>query len=912
MGLEGALVAGNRSLPARSRAERVLGVLTEDGRGLVVLLAAYTVVFSVCVFWAPRGAVSSIVSNLASLVPGLAAIVLVRRTVYAPGLGAAARRAWRWLAWSFAVFWLGDAVFTGMKVARAGGLVGASAADALYLASYPVALVGLLTLRRGGPGTEDRAAFSLDAVMVVLAGGIVSWQLFVQPTLADPHGEMEGITALAYVVADVGLIVALAVTAIGASARFTPPFVLLGLGLLVRFGANGLYWYDILLGPPGWASAGAAALYAVAWAVFGLSAHAYRGAGAGEERQAGPGSAAVSLVPTIAAAIGYAVLARGVVDRLSLDLGVLVFVGVTLTGALLLRQLVAVRAGARLAAERAARANEARFRSLVENASDMILLVGEGGRIRFHTPSAERYFGRDVDGAPLLDLVHPDDRQVAQALVSDAFARPGTTCGAEWRVSPDGEEWQFVEARANAVPGDPHLSGTVLTLRSVHERKVLEERLAYQAFHDPLTRLANRVLFAERLEHALQRARRGSRAVSVIFVDLDDFKNVNDSLGHEAGDELLVELARRVLGCVRVGDTAARLGGDEFAVLVEESGAPETALGVAERLQKAVRVPFGVAGREIVLGASMGIASSGHGETAGDLLRNADVAMYRAKHGGKGQVVRFEAAMHAAVAERLELEGDVRGALSRGELALVYQPIVALATGRVVGAEALLRWDHPARGRLGPAEFFAVAESAGVMPEIEAWVVEEACRRAGEWPVLDEPGQLPLLSVNVSARLLAGPDLVAMVERAAAASRLPPGRLVLEITEGAAVGDAPNTFRAMRRLRATGVRLALDDFGTGYSSLGYLGQMPVDVLKLDKRFVDGVAGGVDGHLLTRGILDLARALGKLVVAEGIERPEQAARLREHGCTLGQGFLFSRPVEADALRALLEADLAQPA
>jgi diguanylate cyclase (GGDEF)-like protein len=462
--------------------------------------------------------------------------------------------------------------------------------------------------------------------------------------------------------------------------------------------------------------------------------------------------------------------------------------------------------------------------------------------------------------------------------------------------------WRLVEARANAGPGDPHLAGTVLTLRSVHERKILEERLAYQAFHDPLTNLANRVLFTERLEHALVRARRGTRAVSVVFVDLDDFKDVNDSLGHAAGDQLLVELSGRLLGCVRAGDTAARLGGDEFAVLVEDGGGLAEALQVAGRVQRAVRLPFVVAGREIVLGASLGLASSaGAGETAGDLLRDADVAMYQAKRAGKGRVVVFEPGMQAAVRARLELEADLRGAVERGELALVYQPIVALATGRVVGAEALVRWDHPARGRQRPGDFLVAAEAAGVMPAIEAWVIGEACREAAAWPILDEIGQLPLLTVNVSACRLASADLVQTVERAIAASRLPRGRLVLELTEGAAVEDAPTTFRAMRRLRATGVRLAIDDFGTGYSSLAYLRDMPVDILKLDKVFVDEVAAESNAHLLTRGILDLARALGKLVVAEGIERDEQAARLCEYGCTLGQGFAFSRPVEADEIQ-----------
>jgi Amt family ammonium transporter len=391
----------------------------------------------------------------------------------------------------------------------------------------------------------------------------------------------------------------------------------------------------------------------------------------------------------------------------------------------------------------------------------------------------------------------------------------------------------------------------------------------------------------------------------VLFVDLDDFKNVNDSYGHAAGDQLLVEVSRRLVACVRAGDTAARLGGDEFAVLLEEGGGVAEAREVADRVAEAIRAPFVLAGREIVLGASLGIAAGeGSGETAGDLLRNADVAMYRAKAAGKGQVVVFEASMQTAVRERLELEADLRGALGRGELALLFHPIVLLASGRIVGAEALLRWNHPRRGQLRPAEFFPAAETGEALLEIGAWVVDEACRLARQWPITDMPGRLPLVCVNVSPRLFATRDFVSRVEGAIAAASLPAGRLVLEMTEGAAVEDAATTFATMRRLKAMGVRLAIDDFGTGYSSLSYLQDLPVDVLKLDKLFVDGLRGAGRSRLLTRGILDLARALGKLVVAEGIEHAEQAERLQELGCTLGQGFLFSQPVGADVIEARL--------
>jgi diguanylate cyclase (GGDEF)-like protein/PAS domain S-box-containing protein len=892
------------------------GFLTRDGRLPVFLLALYVVAFAFWLLWAPVGVpVVNILNNLGGLVPGVGALWLSRRTASDSTLAPQLRRGWRWLTASFALFWLGDAAFLLLKIVRAGGLVGASLADVLYLASYPVALVGLLTLRSARHSREERTAFWLDAAMVALGGGVLAWQVFLRPTLADPRWDSEALTAAAYVSADVTLLVVLAITGLRTPGRPALPGMLLGLGLVVRFCANGLYWYDVLLGPPGAASAGAAALYNVAWLVLGTTAYAQRLGGTSvAPPEAKPRPA--SYVPTAAAAIGFVVLAVSVANRLSLDIGVLVFVGVALTAAVLARQLVAVRAGARLAAERAARANEARFRSLVENASDIILVVGEDASIRFHTPSAERLFrrkGHEIDGASLLDVVHHEDREIARALVAEAIARPGTTPAAEWRVMGQGEDGHFVEARANCVPDDPFLAGAVLTLRGIHERKVLEERLAHQAFHDPLTNLANRLLFTERLEHALQLARRGARAVTVIFIDLDDFKNVNDTLGHAAGDQLLVELSRRLIGCVRTGDTAARLGGDEFAVVVEEGGGLDGVWPIADRLKQAVARPFAVDGREIVLSASLGIASSaGTGETAGDLLRNADVAMYRAKSEGKGRMVLFEASMQAAVRERLDLEADLRGAVDRGELALLYQPIVALASGRIVGAEALLRWSHPTRGLLRPADFFAAAESAGAMPAIEAWVVQEACRCAGEWPALDDAGGLPMLAVNATAGLVASPDFVQRVEKALAASGLPAGRLVLELTEGAAVQDAPTTFRAMRRLRAAGVRVAIDDFGTGYSSLSYLRDMPVDILKLDKLFVESVADESDAHLLTRGILDLARALGKLVVAEGIERPEQAERMREYGCTLGQGYLFSRPVEARELMDRLRADAASSA
>jgi diguanylate cyclase (GGDEF)-like protein/PAS domain S-box-containing protein len=882
-------------------------------------LAVLVVFTALLVAWQarmpPARPVANILANVGGLVPGALAVWLCSVTARSRRLGPRARHSWMWMAASLFAFWLGDVVFTGLMIAYHGAAIGASLADVFHLMSYPVALRAIGSLRIERPGHDERAAFWLDGAMVSLAGGMVAWHLFVQPTLEHPRWDGEGFTALAYVVGDVALFSALGIARLGRARAVGWPFLFLALGVSVRFAANALFWYDVLVRPNATSTVAgvwAGICYNVAWVAFATSAHVRRRLGPETPEETPEGRPPrMSVVPTLAAGVGFLVLASAVVRSMSLDLLVIVLVGVGLTAAVLARQVVATRAEARLAEQRVEEQTEARFRSLVQNASDIVLVVGADGVIAYHSPSAERLLDRrdSLDGQALLELVHPEDRAAVDDLVAHALASPGATPAAEWRQRWAGGDWHWVEGRAKSVPDDPNLGGLILTLRSVDERKVLEARLAQQAFHDPLTGLANRVLFTDRLEHALVRARRGRRPVTVLFVDLDNFKNVNDSFGHAAGDHVLIEASRRILACVRASDTAARLGGDEFAVLLEEGGGIDSASEIAGRVSSALRTAFTVAGRQLVLRASIGIAASDEAaDSASDVLRNADVAMYRAKQGGKGRVVVFEASMQTAVRERLELEADVRGALARGEMALAFQPIVALGSRRIVGAEALLRWDHRTRGRLRPADFFPAAETAGVMAEFGIWAVEEACRHARDWPVVDETWGLPLLCVNVAPSLLATSDFPDAVARVVTGARLPPGRLVLELTEAAAVEDAARTFSAMRHLRSLGVRLAIDDFGTGYSALSYLMDMPIDILKLDKLFVDGLGADRSRHLLTRGILDLARALNKLVIAEGIEREEQAARLDEYGCTLGQGYLFSRPVDGEIVERRLSQEL----
>ncbi|HEU5357809.1 MAG TPA: EAL domain-containing protein [Gemmatimonadales bacterium] len=441
-------------------------------------------------------------------------------------------------------------------------------------------------------------------------------------------------------------------------------------------------------------------------------------------------------------------------------------------------------------------------------------------------------------------------------------------------------------------------------------RKSVEEQLLHDAFHDPLTGLPNRALFMDRLGHAIRRGRRSDSRSAVLFLDLDRFKVVNDSLGHVRGDQLLVAIARRLEDCVRPGDTVARLGGDEFVVLLDEVPTVEEAEEIAGRIQESLDVPFQLAGQEVYTTASIGIAisSTGH-ERAEDLLRDADTAMYDAKAQGKATHRVFHQGMHSHAMTQLQLETDLRRALDRGELVLFYQPIVSLAHGRVTGFEALVRWRHPERGFLGPEEFIPLAEETGLIQRIGQWVLGEACRTLRGW--LDQhPGYGPLsVSVNISARQFQTPELVAEVAAVLTDVPLPPGALRLEITEGTIMGQAESSVAVLRGLKQAGVQVQVDDFGTGYSSLSYLQRFQLDALKIDRSFVGALGNPGENPEIVRTIITLAKNLGMAVIAEGVETPRQRTILQQLGCDYVQGWLFSHPLDVEAAAALLGVELA---
>jgi diguanylate cyclase (GGDEF)-like protein len=427
----------------------------------------------------------------------------------------------------------------------------------------------------------------------------------------------------------------------------------------------------------------------------------------------------------------------------------------------------------------------------------------------------------------------------------------------------------------------------------------------HQAFHDSLTGLASRGLFLDRLNHALARAAREGTRLAVLFVDLDRFKNVNDSLGHSAGDLLLVGVAERLRSCLADDDTAARLGGDEFAVVLEDVADDEQAIWVARRIIDRLRAPFLLGGHEAFVDASVGIAfNEDEDEDGQTLIRNADLAMYQAKKNGRGHHEIFQPALRARFVRNLELEGSLRHAVDQGDFVLHYQPIVELASGRFIGAEALVRWLHPEQGLIGPPEFIPLAEDTGLILPIDRWVLGEACRQIGEWNARRGAGRPLTVSVNLSARQLQRTDLPEFVAATLARTGLDPGCLVIEITESLLLQDTAATMDRLRRLKALRVRVAIDDFGTGYSSLAYLRQFPVDIIKIDKSFVCGAGDGPDASVLARAIVQLGRTLRLSTIAEGIETAAQLAELSGAGCEFGQGFYFAEPVPAEELMTLL--------
>ena len=544
--------------------------------------------------------------------------------------------------------------------------------------------------------------------------------------------------------------------------------------------------------------------------------------------------------------------------------------------------------------------------AIVASSDDAIVSTTLEGVVLSWNAGAERLYGytaAETVGRPVGITVPPERRhEVAQNLerigMGQRVVQQETT-----RVDRDGRTVE-VSLTISPVRGpDGRVCAAASIARDVTERNEAQRALAHQAFYDSLTDLANRALFRERLGRAVSGAGHGGEEPAVLVVDLDAFKEVNDTLGHAAGDRLLVEVANRLQACVGPDDTAARIGGDQFALVLAAAGKPG-AERAADSIVTACRRPVVLEGRTLLPYASIGIAVWEPGRTADDLVRNADAAMYAAKAAGGNQRQVHDQAVHAGMLARLELASDLRGAVERGEFTLYYQPIVATGSARIVGTEALVRWNHPRRGLVSPQEFIPLAEETGAIGDLGRWVLETACHQAIRWQGAHQDEPPPYVSVNVAARQLRDDGLAADVERVLTSCGLPPESLVLEITETSLVSDFEAAIGTLHELKALGVKLSIDDFGTGYSSLAYLRRLPVDVVKIDRSFVRGIASAPDEWALAVAVIRLVKSLSLQTVAEGVESAAQVAHLRALGCDFAQGYYFARPQDAAAVGALL--------
>jgi diguanylate cyclase (GGDEF)-like protein/PAS domain S-box-containing protein len=870
---------------------------------LPAVVAAYAVVYAAWNVFAPiSAAVGFVAGNISSVPVGLTMCVLALRLAGRPAMSSTRRAGWRLLAVAFIFGAIGNISWAtapfGLTTVNL-----TTVAHVAYVLSYLTAASAALPLIDGPPAGRERVKLALDAAMVVLGGGMLIWHGVVVPQLLAAPAGTGRVLAMVYPACDLFLATCGAVLLLRCpdGARRRPALYVVGSFAVVI--ARDLVTGIARVTDPVGLSMSREGLTLVFFVLLALAVRAESERLAGSERRGDHTPLHTTLVPYGAVICGYALLlvvAWGGSDGPTFQL----LVGsLLLTVLVAVRQVVAVRENLQLQRERDLLSGEARFRSLVQHASDVVSIVDVQGVVSFASPSADGtlgYLPDDLVGTSILALLHAEDAPEAARRLEEV-ARTGRTATGRWRMQRKDGAWIQTDNICTNLVRDENVRGIVVNTRDISERCTLEAQLLHQAFHDPLTGLANRALFLDRVRHALSRRSHGADGLGILFIDLDGFKTVNDSLGHQVGDLLLRGVSERLASGLRSFDTIARLGGDEFAVLIDDADGDDGVIVIADRVGQTLREPFLLEGREVVTLASIGVALATPEESAEDLLRNADLAMYLAKNKGGGQAALFEPEMHAAMLNRLELQADLRRALERNEFSLAYQPVHALETQALVGVEALLRWAHPTRGSVPPNEFIPIAEQTGLIVPIGRWVIEQACRDAREWRTQLGGVAPQSVAVNISGRQIPDPSLFDDIQDALSRSELPPSALMLELTESVLLTHTDETLSVMHRLKAIGVGLALDDFGTGYSSLSYLQRLPIDVIKIDRAFVERLETDASASALTRAIVGLGKTLSLRTVAEGIENPTQADVLRHMGCDHGQGFLYGMPMPARELQ-----------
>ncbi len=887
-------------------------------RVLLAILGSFTLVL--CVWIAVSGSTVSLAlgPSIALAVLASVTIVLAIRATREATLDRGSRRCWRGIAIAIGI--AAAAQLAPVLPVPVPPTLAQAIGWYMVLVSQFMMLVALLQ-KPSAPYTPiDRTTLLLDASTVIVGGLLVVWyDVFTRSSAGNYALTWSFVLAHLVVTGDLVLLLVTSVlwrrTAFQHRARV---LLILASSLFVSGAGHMAQVAAMVRGTsvPVWAWMAAPlslCLMAVSAWLKSATASTLKARSAEDAARA---KFSTNVIPYAAVLPGFAMLLIAAFERGVQPVGGLVVGAVVLTGLAFARQVAASREAVRALTESTTRHNETRFQALVQHSSDVITILDADGTIRYASPSMTTVLGHDAQrllGTKITSMLHPDDQASGAQFLADLAKLAGPratpsrlpgTLKREWRIAHQNGDWMTVDNVGTNLLREPVVRGLVLNTRDVTEQSVIMQQYTHQAFHDPLTDLANRSLFLYQVGHALARGARHRSAITVMFLDLDNFKTVNDSLGHAAGDRLLVDAARRLASCVRDSDLIARLGGDEFAVLIEESPDDTDVLLIADRIAAAMSRPFAVGGKEVFVSASIGIARSTSRDSTDELVRNADVAMYVAKTRGKGTHVMFEPEMHTAALERLVVEADLRAAIEREEFMLQFQPIVLLTTGEIIGAEALVRWTCRERGTVPPGLFIPIAEETGLIVAIGRWVLRHSCRMARRWE--SERGQAMRITVNLSGRQLQEPGIIEDVRQALADSGLDPSHLVLEITESMLMHNTEMSMERLTALKALGVSLAIDDFGTGYSSLSYLQRYPIDILKIDKAFVDVIDKAGDGPVLASAIVALGETLRMNTVAEGIETEAQRGQLLALGCELGQGYLFAPPLDAEDFYRLLVA------
>jgi diguanylate cyclase (GGDEF)-like protein/PAS domain S-box-containing protein len=866
------------------------------------LLLAQTAVWLAFNARAPAG--PAILGWLACTPAAAATALALALVAQRPSLPAPVRRFWARLSLSAAILALAFAVNAYVSLGRARPSAAIPLpALALQLVAMLLVLWALLRLPVGRRTRAEWLRLGLDGATIMLAATLFVWYFVVSPRLLQDDSAGSVWVSLAVASVCFGIVSAITkVVLAGAGGVDRGSLHVVGLALALGGASAAL---EPLVGSEPQLSV--AQITVPGLMLLGTIAGARQwrvAAGARRPAAAAPRTRPYSVLPyvAVAAAAGLllAVAAAGLDAR-----GIVVAIGaVSIAGVVVVRQIAAFNDNARLLGELGRQ--ELRFRSLVQHTSEIITITSADGTTAYVSPAIEAVLGfspeRWVGGVPL-DSVHPEDLPAIRKVLAGLVATPGASAEYRGRMRHANGSWRWLEFTSTNLLDDPSVEGVVSNARDVTETVRHQARLGHQASHDDLTGLANRVLFVERVEAALA-ARGSTEGLAVLLIDLDDFKTVNDTLGHAAGDALLTAVGLRLRRCVRPRDTVARLGGDEFAVLLADVDPEGSELGiVAERILDSLRSPVVAGGHSLLVRASIGVSTGASLHDPDAFLRDADIAMYAAKESGTAGYLRYHPDMGGQMLEHARTGEQLREALERDEFHLVYQPIVGLTDGRAVGVEALLRWQHPERGPVAPLDFLSTAERTGLIVPLGAWVLRRACEQAAAWHREALTEQPLAIAVNVAARQLREPGFAATVAAVLEEVGLAPEHLMIEVTETSLL-QGGQILQALRDVRGAGVRVALDDFGTGQSSLSLLQTCPADILKLHKSFVDGIGGLDQQAAVASALLEIARALGLEAVAEGIESQEQADRLAELGYRFGQGYHFARPLVADAVRDVL--------